>query len=86
MSKAHSQYNPLRLPKTPADFEAIRRDKKRPSLGITGTSFAAEEATVVISTETTGWHYMDVEYATFLHKMLGDSIKSARRHNRSLSK
>lgn len=84
MAKPNSRTNPLRLAKNREEFEAHRRDKKRPVLGVTGTAFAGEEATVVISAETPGWHYMDVEYAKLIHNLLGQSIKAAKQHNRSL--
>jgi predicted NBD/HSP70 family sugar kinase len=86
MAKTNSQTNPLRIAKTREDFEAQRRDRDRDGLGITGTLFAGQEATVVISAETAGWHHMDVEYATLVRKMLGEMIASAKKHNRSLKK
>jgi len=86
MAKTSTQTNPLRLAKDREEFEAQRRDKDRSILGVTGSLFAGQEATIVISTETAGWHHMDVEYATLVHKMLGEVIAIAKKHNRSLKK
>lgn len=86
MAKASSQTSPLRLPKNRDEFEAQRRDKDRSDLGVTGSLYADQEATIVISTEAKGWHHMDVEYATLVHKILGEVINNAKKHNRSLKK
>jgi hypothetical protein len=80
-----TQYNPLRLPKSHEEFEANYADTSRIDLGVTGTLFVAEEATVVISVGEE-WHHMDVDYALRIYKMLGEVIVGAKKHNQKLAK
>lgn len=80
-----SQYNPLRLPKSREEYEANLADPTRQDLGVTGSLYAGEEATVVISIGGV-WHHMDVEYAELIRKMLAESISFGAKHNNELKK
>jgi hypothetical protein len=79
-----SQYTPLRLPQSQEEFEANNADTTRGELGVTGTLYAGEEATVVISVGD-DWHYMDVEYALRIRSMLDETILRALQHNLKLA-
>jgi len=80
---ANSQYVPLRLPESPEDAAANRADTTRVDIGVTGTLYKGEEATVVISVGD-DWIYMDVEYAKLVCVMLAEVIKGGLTHNREL--
>lgn len=82
--EANDRTDPLRLPKNREEFEVQRSDSARSEVGVTGSSFPGEEATVAITTKKKGWHHMDVEYAKLVRKMLDESIKAAQKHNRKL--
>lgn len=79
-----TQYNPLRLPKSQEEFEDNIADTSRIDLGVTGSLFAGEEATVVIAVGDE-WHHMDASYALRIYKMLGEVIVGAKEHNLKLA-
>lgn len=79
-----SQYNPFRLAKTPEEYTAIRMSDA-PYIGVSGSQYAGEEATVAIAVGNE-WHHMDVEYARQVYKMLAEVIMSGARHNHKLKK
>lgn len=82
---ASTQYNPLRVPKTPEQAAANRANKDLKDLSVTGTLYKGEEATVIISVGDDEWHYMDAEYALRMIQMLMEVTASALNHNKELA-
>jgi hypothetical protein len=80
---ANSRTDPLRLPK---DVEEFERTRDAYHIGVSGTLYPGEEATVVLAVDKAGWHYMDVQYAKQVCIMLIESIRSAEAHNKELKK
>lgn len=85
MSKADFEWNdkadPLRL--LEADDPRFR-EPDRKVLGVTGTLFSGEEATVTIVCPAEGWVHMDTQYARKVVMMLVEVIASAEKHNKEL--
>jgi len=80
--KPGTRLNPLRLSKTPAEFEAMRG---QPFVGVSGSAYPGDEGTVTIRIGEESLD-LDVDYAKMVVIMMCDSIKMAKEHNRKLGK
>ena len=77
----NSRQEPLRL-RTPEEYVA---DPKKPYVGVTGSLYAGEEATVVLCAPGKGWIHMDVEYAKQTVLALMEVIQAGEKHNAALT-